>query len=75
MHSLKGLNHPDIAKLFEVITTQDKAYLFMEHASEGTLFDHLENSGLMMEKEAQACSDNCYQLSLTASRDTSYIGT
>lgn len=75
MHSLKGLNHPDIAKLFEVITTQDKAYLFMEHASEGTLFDHLENSGLMMEKEAQARSDNCYQLSLTASRDTSYIGT
>lgn len=54
VHCLKNLNHPNIIRLFEVITTQDKAYLFMKHVSRGQLFDYLENCGPMTEKEAQA---------------------
>ncbi|ELK36734.1 Zinc finger protein 394 [Myotis davidii] len=48
------LDHLNITKMFEVITTEDQVYLFMEHGSEGTLFDYLENCGPMMEKEGQA---------------------
>lgn len=54
IHSLKELDHLNITKLFEVITTEDQVYFFMEHANEGTLFDYLENCGPMTEKEVQA---------------------
>lgn len=52
--SLKELDHLNITKLFEVITTEDQVYLFMEHANEGTLLNYLENCGSVTEKEAQA---------------------
>lgn len=44
-HPLKELNHPNITKLSEVIITEDHVYLSMQHVSEGTLFDYLENCG------------------------------
>lgn len=42
IHSLKKRNHPNIVKLFEVITTDYQVYLFMEYAYEGTLHDYIE---------------------------------
>ena len=51
---LKGLNHPNITKLFEVIATEKKFYLIMEHVSGGNLLDYLENHGPRSEREARA---------------------
>lgn len=70
--SLKELDHLNITKLFEVITTED---LFMEHTNEGTLFDYLENCSPRTEKEPKPCFDIDYEGSITVTRDTSYIGT
>ncbi|XP_045678804.1 serine/threonine-protein kinase MARK2-like [Phyllostomus hastatus] len=53
-HCLKSLNHPNITKLFEVIATEEKLYLIMEHVSGGDLLDYLENHGPRSEREAQA---------------------
>ncbi|KAF6082052.1 microtubule affinity regulating kinase 2 [Phyllostomus discolor] len=51
--SLKTLRHPNITALFEVITTQNKHILFMECASGGDLYDHLEECGRKTEHEAR----------------------
>ena len=37
VHCLKGLNHPNITKLLEMIATQDQYFPFMEHISRGYL--------------------------------------
>ncbi|EPQ17009.1 Serine/threonine-protein kinase MARK2 [Myotis brandtii] len=50
----KSVNHPNITKLFEVIATQDKFFLAMEHVSGGDLLEHLQNYGTMNEGEARA---------------------
>lgn len=50
MHSLKELNHPNIVKLFEVITTDYQVYLFMEHACTGMLHDYIEKSGPLYQR-------------------------
>ncbi|KAM5127192.1 MAP/microtubule affinity-regulating kinase 4-like [Mantella aurantiaca] len=51
---MKGLNHPNIVKLFEVIETEKTLYLIMEYASGGEVFDYLVSHGRMKEKEARA---------------------
>ncbi|XP_024300557.1 MAP/microtubule affinity-regulating kinase 4 isoform X1 [Oncorhynchus tshawytscha] len=51
---MKGLNHPNIVQLFEVIETENTLYLIMEYASGGEVFDYLVSHGRMKEKEARA---------------------
>uniref|UniRef100_A0A671LUR9 MAP/microtubule affinity-regulating kinase 3 n=1 Tax=Sinocyclocheilus anshuiensis TaxID=1608454 RepID=A0A671LUR9_9TELE len=51
---MKGLNHPNIVQLFEVIETEKTLYLVMEYASGGEVFDYLVSHGRMKEKEARA---------------------
>ncbi|XP_043936399.1 MAP/microtubule affinity-regulating kinase 4 [Protopterus annectens] len=51
---MKGLNHPNIVKLFEVIETEKTLYLVMEYASGGEVFDYLVSHGRMKEKEARS---------------------
>ncbi|XP_059537145.1 serine/threonine-protein kinase MARK2-like [Myotis daubentonii] len=53
-HCLQTLNHPNITSLFEVIATQDKVYLVMEHVRGGDLGEYLETYGRMTEQEARA---------------------
>ncbi|XP_051963589.1 MAP/microtubule affinity-regulating kinase 4-like isoform X2 [Xyrauchen texanus] len=51
---MKGLNHPNIVQLFEVIETEKTLYLVMEYASGGEVFDYLVSHGRMKEKEARS---------------------
>ncbi|XP_029111440.1 MAP/microtubule affinity-regulating kinase 4 isoform X2 [Scleropages formosus] len=51
---MKGLKHPNIVQLFEVIETEKTLYLIMEYASGGEVFDYLVSHGRMKEKEARA---------------------
>ncbi|KAJ3588759.1 hypothetical protein NHX12_009613 [Muraenolepis orangiensis] len=51
---MKGLNHPNIVQLFEVIETDKTLYLIMEYASGGEVFDYLVSHGRMKEIEARA---------------------
>uniref|UniRef100_A0A8C5FVM3 non-specific serine/threonine protein kinase n=1 Tax=Gadus morhua TaxID=8049 RepID=A0A8C5FVM3_GADMO len=51
---MKGLNHPNIVQLFEVIETDKTLYLIMEYASGGEVFDYLVSNGRMKEIEARA---------------------
>ncbi|XP_061596647.1 MAP/microtubule affinity-regulating kinase 4 isoform X1 [Cololabis saira] len=51
---MKGLNHPNIVQLFEVIETDKTLYLVMEYASGGEVFDYLVSHGRMKEVEARA---------------------
>ncbi|XP_012723587.2 MAP/microtubule affinity-regulating kinase 4 isoform X5 [Fundulus heteroclitus] len=51
---MKGLNHPNIVKLFEVLETDRTLYLVMEYASGGEVFDYLVSHGRMKEVEARA---------------------
>ncbi|XP_030637165.1 MAP/microtubule affinity-regulating kinase 4 isoform X2 [Chanos chanos] len=51
---MKGLRHPNIVQLFEVIETEKTLYLVMEYASGGEVFDYLVSHGRMKETEARA---------------------
>ncbi|XP_056299769.1 MAP/microtubule affinity-regulating kinase 4 isoform X2 [Pseudoliparis swirei] len=51
---MKGLNHPNIVQLFEVIETDKTLYLIMEYASGGEVFDYLVSHGRMKEVEARS---------------------
>lgn len=41
VHCKKGLNHPNIIMLFEVIATEETLFLIMETVSGGNMFDYL----------------------------------
>ena len=54
IHILKIVRHPHIIQLYEIIETQKRLYLIMEHCSNGELFNYitLKNKGL---KESECC--------------------
>jgi len=52
-HIMKSLSHPHIAKVFQIIDTEDTFYVVMEHASGGDLFQHLAQTGRIQEKEVK----------------------
>jgi MAP/microtubule affinity-regulating kinase len=38
---MKGIHHPNIVKLYEVIETKNTVFLVMEYAAGGELYDYL----------------------------------
>lgn len=50
---LKGLRHPNIVQVYEVIETDSKYYLVMELCSGGDLMRYVERGGRLSEKEAR----------------------
>ncbi|PAA52269.1 hypothetical protein BOX15_Mlig029371g1 [Macrostomum lignano] len=50
---MKMLDHPNVVKLYEVISAEKTMYLVMEYASGGEVFDYLVAHGRMKEKEAR----------------------
>ncbi|CDW81651.1 carbon catabolite derepressing protein [Stylonychia lemnae] len=52
IHILKIVRHPNIIQLYEIIETQSKLYLIMEHCSNGELFDYITSRNRLKEEEA-----------------------
>ncbi|KAF5404931.1 Non-specific serine/threonine protein kinase [Paragonimus heterotremus] len=50
---MKGLDHPNIIKLLEIIDTEKIMYLVLEYASGGELYEYLAVHGRMKEKTAR----------------------
>lgn len=49
---LKGLRHPNITRLYEVIESEHMLYMVSEYAPNGEVFDYLVEHGRMKEAEA-----------------------
>ncbi|XP_038596060.1 NUAK family SNF1-like kinase 1 isoform X1 [Tachyglossus aculeatus] len=47
------LKHPNIVQVFEVFENRDKLILVMEYASNGELYDYINNRGQISENEAR----------------------
>jgi serine/threonine protein kinase len=50
---MKQMDHPFIAKLFEIITAEKYTYLVMEYASKGSILDFINKSGRLFEGPAR----------------------
>lgn len=48
---LKGIRHPNVIKLYEIIETKSNIYLIMEYASGGELFDYIVQKDRLSERE------------------------
>ncbi|KAK9709062.1 hypothetical protein K7432_009277 [Basidiobolus ranarum] len=45
----RHLHHPNITQLLEILTTETKIYMVMEHVTGGELFDHITTHGALNE--------------------------
>ncbi|ORX78973.1 Pkinase-domain-containing protein [Basidiobolus meristosporus CBS 931.73] len=45
----RHLHHPNITQLLEILTTETKIYMVMEHVTGGELFEHITNNGALNE--------------------------
>lgn len=52
LHILKIVRHPNIIKMYEVIETDKKLFIIMEHCSNGELFKYISSKIKLKEKEA-----------------------
>ncbi|KAL6049581.1 hypothetical protein STEG23_001553 [Scotinomys teguina] len=50
---VKMLDHPNIIKVFHIISTEEHTYMVMEHASRGDLVTHIDKWGHLQEEQAQ----------------------
>ncbi|KAL6051393.1 MAP/microtubule affinity-regulating kinase 4 [Balamuthia mandrillaris] len=50
---LKRLDHPHIAKMYEVIETEDRIYIVMEYSEGGELLSYITKNGKLQEEEAR----------------------
>ena len=53
IRAMKGLSHPNIVKLYEVMETSANVFLVMEYCSGGELYNHIVNHSKMKEAEAR----------------------
>ena len=49
---LKGIRHPNVIKLYEIIETKSNIYLIMEYASGGELFDYIVSKDRLSDRES-----------------------
>jgi serine/threonine protein kinase len=54
IHHHRGLHHPHIVQLFEIIATETHVWLVAELCAGGELFDYLLEKGRLREQEARA---------------------
>ena len=52
IHILKIIRHPNIIQLYEIIETQTRLYMIMEHACNGELFEYITARNRLKEEEA-----------------------
>ncbi len=52
LHILKLVRHPNIVQLYEIIETQSKLYIIMEHCCNGELFSYITSKTKLKEEEA-----------------------
>ena len=51
LNSLRCCHHPNIVQFYEVLETDAKIYLVMEHLSAGELYDYILDQGKLSEEE------------------------
>lgn len=54
IHIMKHIRHPNIVKLFEVLSSHSKIYLVLELVTGGELFDKVKETGPMPESQARS---------------------
>ena len=52
LNSLRCCHHPNIVQFYEVLETDAKIYLVMEHLAAGELYDYILDQGKLSEAEA-----------------------
>lgn len=59
---MKKVDHPFIAKLYEIINTDEFTFIVVEFAEQGTILDWVNRNGGVTEKTPDGCSVNLYRL-------------
>jgi len=52
LNALRVCNHPNIVQFYDVLETESRVYLVMEHLAAGELYDHILQQGRLSEQEA-----------------------
>ena len=52
IHILRKVRHPNVIQLYEIIETQTRLYLIMEHCPNGELFEYITSKQKLKEEEA-----------------------
>jgi serine/threonine protein kinase len=52
LNALRTCNHPNIVQFYDVLETESKVFLVMEHLAAGELYDHILQQGRLTEAEA-----------------------
>ena len=73
---IKQMDHPFIAKLYDIVTEDDYTYLVMEFCENGNLLDFVNNNGRLSETQARryfsqllSALEYCHNVKFVAHRD------